>query len=356
MNIVVNARFLCQEITGVQRSAVEIARRVRTMDGAIRFVTHAGIKHDDLAEELGVEVLGNRTGHAWEQLELPRIARGATLVSLCNSGPVFMRNQLVTIHDAAPVDVPESYSFAFRTWFDLRTRLLAKRARTIVTDSRFSAERLAAFSGRPVESFDVVPLGHEHVFDIRPDASVIERHRLGHRPFVLTVGSRAPHKNFAALAAAIARLDLDEFDVVVAGGVSAAVHQHGNAGPQQGLKYIGYVSDAELRALYESAAAYVQPSYYEGFGLPPLEAMALGCPVISANAASLPEVGGNAVQYFDPRDPDDMASTIMRVMGDSELRDAMRDEGLEQARKFTWTQCAASIERLANTPLTTTDI
>lgn len=103
---------------------------------------------------------------------------------------------------------------------------------------------------------------------------------------------------------------------------------------------MGYVSDAELRALYEHAACFVYPSFYEGFGLPPLEAMACGCPVIVSNAASLPEVCGDAALYCNPCSPEDIAEKISLLMADPRLREDLRQKGLERAKQFTWEKCA----------------
>ena len=351
--IVVNSRFLTQEITGVQRHAIEVSRRLKRLDPTIRFLSPPNIIHHDICRELGAQIVGMRTGHLWEQTELPRAASGKLLLGFCNNGPWFYRNQIVTIHDAAPIRIPHAYSFRFRALFRIASYLVGKSARFVMTDSEFSARDLARYALIPVEKLKVVRCGHQHVFNTAADAAIIARHGLAERPFLLAVGSASPHKNFARLMEALARIDNAQFDVVIAGGASPRVHQGRACDFGAGMRHVGYVSDAELRALYEHAAAFVHPSLFEGFGLPPLEAMALGCPVISSNAASLPEVCGDAAVYFDPANLDEMQAAIEEVMSNDMLREEMRSKGFRQAAKFDWDRCANEIMRLsADAPIT----
>jgi glycosyltransferase involved in cell wall biosynthesis len=115
------------------------------------------------------------------------------------------------------------------------------------------------------------------------------------------------------------------------------------------VKHVGYVSDAELRALYEHAHGFVHPSYYEGFGLPPLEAMACGCPVLVSNTASMPEVCGNAALYFDAHDSADLADKVRQLMQDEALRQRLRQSGLERAEHFAWRKCAEKVSQRIDT-------
>ena len=346
---VVNARFLTQPITGVQRYAIEVSRRLRKMEPNIRFLTPHNVIHHDLFEELGAQVVGRRTGHLWDQLELSHHAGTAPLINLCNSGPMFRRHQLVTFHDAAPFAVPQAYSRSYRLWYRFMMRRIGKAARIIATDSEFSRRELQSRIGIAGEKIEVVPLGHEHVHLQPADATVIGRHDLGDRPFLLAVGSRSPHKNFGALLGALAKIGHCDFEIVIAGGVSPRIHAGVDLETKlpANVRHVGFVTDSELRALYEKAAAYVHPAYYEGFGLPPLEAMALGCPVISSNAASLPEVCGDAAVYFDPHDDAALAEAIMTTMADHELRRRLRIAGREQADRFAWDRTAERILKLS---------
>lgn len=350
---VVNARFLTQPITGVQRHAVEVSRRLKRAVPDMRFVTPSGVIHPHLANELGAEVLGRGCGHRWEQLELPRLLDGAALISLCNASPIAVRRQIVTIHDAAPFSVPQAYSFAFRTWYRFMIRTLGRRARAVMTDSHFSSSELERLAGIPASKLSVISLGSDHVQVGGRDTGLLDQHDLRERPFLLAVGSDSPHKNFAALMRAVQRLGEVPYRIVVAGGVSTRVHATTSVARSGGgpVRHVGRVSDDELRSLYEHAAGYVHPAYYEGFGLPPLEAMELGCAVLSARAGSLPEVLGDAADYFDPFDDADIATAIDRFMLDDQRRADLRQRGYARAAGFSWDRTTEQILALARTAL-----
>jgi glycosyltransferase involved in cell wall biosynthesis len=339
--IFVNARFLTQPITGVQRYAVELSKELKRLRADIRFVAPKNLLHHDLGEQLGVEVCGRLTGHAWEQFELPLYTRKGLLLSFCNTSSLVKRRQLVTLHDAAVFAVPGSYSWAFRNWYKVLFVGLGQVALKVLTDSEFSRQELQRYSRVPAYKLEVVYLGSEHVFGTQADTSILNTYGL-ERPFLLAVGSQSPHKNFDALVEALERLGETDFDVVIAGGVNPRVHARTGTLPQS-VRHVGFVSDGELRALYENAAGFVHPAYYEGFGLPPLEAMALGCPVIVSKAASLPEVCGAAALYFDPHNPADIADKIRQLMRDETLRQTLRQRGIKQAEQFSWQNCAEQV-------------
>jgi glycosyltransferase involved in cell wall biosynthesis len=350
--LTVNARFLTQRLTGVQRYAIEVSRRLKAMRPDIRFVAPTDVIHDDIARELAVETVGRLHGHAWEQLELPRHLHGTGLISLCNAAPIAVARQIVTIHDAAPFTVPEAYSRAFTLWYRIMTRWLGARAAGIVTVSHFSAGELNRYLGVAPERIDVTPLGSEHVRAVPADETVIARHGLDDRPFLLAVGSHSPHKNFPALVRAAERLGDVPFRFVMAGGADPRVHASmPEALASSHVVHVGGVSDAELRALYERAAGYVHPAYYEGFGLPPLEAMALGCPVLTSHAASLPEVCGDAAEYFNPFDGDGMVTAIRQFMANDARRAGLAAAGRERARQFSWDRCAQALLEVADARL-----
>jgi glycosyltransferase involved in cell wall biosynthesis len=348
MRLALNGRFLSQQVTGVQRHAREL---VRALDSLLRQEPEAG--HDlevsllvppdgELDLQLGrIEIrrVGRLRGQLWEQLELPHHAQGHLLLNLANTAPASVPGQLVTIHDASVFAVPEAYSRGFRRWYRLMLPHLARRARRVLTDSEFSRAELARWLGVPGEKIRVVPCGHEHILAQPADPGVLSRHRLGARPYVLAVSSLSRHKNLEAVFAAMRLLSPDGSDYVLAGAANPRVFGTSDGAPRQ-MVHLGYVADPELRALYEHAACLVYPSRYEGFGLPPLEAMACGCPVIAANTSALPEVCGDAALYVDPEDPHQLAAAIRRVLSEEGLGEKLRRRGLERAKHWTWTRTA----------------
>ena len=349
MKIQINARFLTQPVTGVQRYAVHLVKALddlldRGLIDPKRFLfvllAPREIRYALPLKHIPLKRVGHLSGHLWEQFELPFYARGGLLLNLCNAAPLFKRNQIVTIHDASVFATPNAYSYFFRTWYKILLTVLGKTARKIMTDSSFSKTELIRYAGMDDRKIEVIALGAEHVFSTNTDETILKRHEIGRKPFVLAVGSMNPNKNFDGIVRAIERLGDAPFDIVIAGGVNPRVF--GSARPvlPAAVKHLGYVNDGELRTLYEHASCFVYPSLYEGFGLPPLEAMACGCPVIVSRSASLPEVCGDAAVYCDPDDPKDIAEKITMLMNDSTLREKLRGKGMERARQFRWDRCA----------------
>jgi glycosyltransferase involved in cell wall biosynthesis len=349
MKVALNGRFLSQRVTGVQRHAREL---VRAIDGLLQRPPSAGPalelsllvpSNGELDLELRrIEIrrVGRLGGQLWEQLELPFHSRGSLLLNLANTAPTFGPEQIVVIQDASVFTVPEAYSAAFGGWYRLMLPRWASRARLVLTNSEFSRADLVRWLRIPSEKIRVIGCGHEHILRISSEPGVLTRHRLGARPYVLAVSSLSRHKNLEAVAAAIQLLGPAACDFALAGPTNPRVFGHRpEAGPASVVQ-LGYVSDGELRALYEQAACLVYPSRYEGFGIPPLEAMACGCPVIASRAASLPEVCGDAVLYVDPEDPRQLAAAIRRVLCEEGLADELRRRGRERATRWTWARSA----------------
>ncbi len=348
-HVFINARFLTQPVTGVQRYAREFARALDKLV-ADQHPHTQGLSFELIApnrpikpvptQHIPLRQAGRLSGHAWEQLELPRFARGGFLLNLCNSAPVGKTRQMVTIHDAAVYGFPHAYSRSFRSLYKMLLPTLSRTAKHILTDSAFSKRELIRYLRVPEDKVTVVYLGKEHVFAEEADNGIFAKHGVGDRPFLLAVSSLSPNKNFAGIVRALEHLGKPDFDVVIAGGANPAVFGGRADSLPRSVKHLGYVSEGELRALYERATGFVYPSFYEGFGLPPLEAMACGSPVIVSDTASLPEVCGDAALYCDPHSPQDIADKIQQLMSNAELRETLRRKGLERANTFSWDTCA----------------
>jgi glycosyltransferase involved in cell wall biosynthesis len=296
---------------------------------------------------LQVENVGSFQGHAWEQFELPRHSGDDTLLNLCNTGPVTRRRQLVVLHDAGIIAQPATYSFAFRSWYRWLFSGLMRRAGTVATVSKFSAGELMHLIGRRASGIELIRGAGEHVLRTPSDARVLERLGVEGQRYVLAVGSRTPNKNLQGVLKASAQLRDLGYKFVAAGGSNSRVFS-GVTLNDDSLVLAGYVTDGELRALYENAACFVFPSLYEGFGLPPLEAMHCGCPVIVSERASLPEVCGSAAVYCNPDDPADIAAKLRLVLTTASLRAELRDAGLARAREFSWARAANDLAELLN--------
>ena len=295
---IINGRYLNQSVTGVQRYAREIVAELEVLVGAdpnlsARIVVPPGMSTNDAPALMPIVRTPIGGGPLWDQCVLPFYAQGVVL-SLCNMGPLAAARQVLCIHDLNIILAPDSYGRLFQAYYRVMLPWLARRAAYVVTVSEFSARMLSEYQYCPTEKIRVIPDGHEHVFRWKPQLSsyaVSGRHR---RPFVFALGSRARHKNIGLLFSIAKDLDALGIDLVVAGAKGhafAAVDEEALPG---NVRRLGYVSDDDLAALYQSALCFAFPSMTEGFGLPALEALALGCPVIASNTASLPEVCGTA--------------------------------------------------------------
>jgi glycosyltransferase involved in cell wall biosynthesis len=324
--IVFNGRFLAQPTTGVQRYGRETLAaldRLLAREPALRRGARwqLALPHDaddpPLVDHFEIETLQFLRGHAWEQLALARFARGAYLINPGYSGPVAKTRQMITVHDAGIAAHPQTYRAGYRWFGRAMMAALGPRVDTVVTMSHFSAGELRTHFGLTRDDVLVGRSGWEHVRDAPAveDAAVLRRHGLHSGGYLLAVGSLKANKNFAVVPRALQKLGPGlRLPLAVVGARDASVYQ-GVEPPATGLsKLLGFVPDEELYALYRHAAWFVFPSVYEGFGLPPLEALANGCPVLASNAASIPEVYGDAVLYFDPHDPASLAARLQEVL------------------------------------------
>jgi glycosyltransferase involved in cell wall biosynthesis len=209
-----------------------------------------------------------------------------------------------------------------------------------LTDSVFSQQELSKCLGIQTDHFTVVPLGGDHMRDVLADDAILQKYALLRNSFLLSVASQSRHKNFARVLQAF-KLIGSGFELVTVGGNYQKIFQKTeNLAGNPAVHNLGYVNDHELKALYENALGFIFPSLYEGFGLPILEAMNCGCPVICSKTASIPEVAGKAALYFDPLNVEDMAQNIRMFLINQDLRSDMQTSGLKQAAAFSWDQAA----------------
>ncbi|BAU48125.1 mannosyl transferase [Sulfurifustis variabilis] len=287
-------------------------------------------------------------GHLWEQLSLPRRVGRALLFSPSNTGPLAVSRQVVTIHDWAVMDHPEWFSPRFSALYRFLLPRLVARVRRVITVSRFSRERILEATRVDPERVVVVPnaVGPEFRPQSRERTASMRRSlRLKSDRYVLSLGSIEPRKNIprvlSAWRMAQRQLPSDVWLVIAGAPGSASVFRAVplNALPER-VQLIGRVPEAELPALYTGAIALVYPSLYEGFGLPLLEAMASGTPVIGSSRGAMPEVVEAAGLLVDPRVPEAIAEAVVRVVVRTDLWKTLRHRGLERARRFSWKETA----------------
>ena len=336
--IALNARFAVHRPSGMQRYGIELAHRLRDRVQMVR----------------PAQALRGPAGHLWEQFYLPSAVRGRLLWSPNNTGPLAVRRQVCTLHDLIPLDHPEWFSRRFAGWYQWLLPRLAKQVRHIITVSEFTKRRAVELLDIPPEKVTVILHGVDERFKPQTgDAILAMRLALGIdcSSYLLYVGNLEPRKNLYRLLKAweiAQRCVPDEIELVVAGAKgSALVFEQVSLGaiPPR-VRFTGYVPDEHLPALYAGSLALVYPSLYEGFGLPPLEAMACGTLVVTSSNTSLPEVVGDAATLVDAENIHSIADGILRVVSNNGRRSAIQQCGFARARNFTWERTAQETLRV----------
>lgn len=302
-------------------------------------LTRIRVEIDQKASDMG-PLRRKLNGVLWEQLVLPQRVRGETLISLCNIGPIAQRDAFTMVHDAQVYSSPDSYSRAFRTWYRFILPLLGKHNRGLLTVSDFSRKQLDEFGVAPAVRINVVHNGCDHVLRLKPSSVKVETAGLVGKRYVVALANTQPHKNIAVLLKAFALPALSDTTLALFGSAKReAFESQGHTVPSN-VKFLGFVSDEELVGLLQHATALAFPSTTEGFGLPPLEAMALGCPTVVAPCGALEEVCGDSSLWAAPHDSAGWAKQIVRLCDDDTLRADMQRRGRARAALFTWEKAA----------------
>lgn len=340
----INGKFLAQRTTGVQRFALGLLQALdkslaaRGGGRSVILLTPPGVPRLTGLTAIEQRFCGrpNRPLTWWEQFELPLACKDGRLLCFAGSAPLLVRRCIPTIHDAAVYLYPKAYSRKFVMWYKLLFGWISRRAPLVLTVSKNSARNLAG--SLPGAEFRIVYNAAEHITALPSDTSILALHALKERGFILAVGSMNPTKNFPILIEAYRLAGFGkEMPLVIVGALNRTVFsQQDLRSDGTSIIWTGSVSDPQLRALYENAAVFVFPSLYEGFGIPPLEAMSCGCPVVASNASSIPEVCGNAALYFAPTDSTAIGAALLRVLKNDDLRQALVTKGLQRSRDFSW--------------------
>jgi glycosyltransferase involved in cell wall biosynthesis len=271
--------------------------------------------------------------------------------------PLVPCRSVVTIHDCIHLMFPQylpgrlALGYARASIF-----AAARRATRVLTVSESSKRDILRFVDIKPEKIDVIYNAYDDRFGVEPREEdvgrVRERYQL-HDEFVLYAGNVKPHKNLERLIEAfhlVRRRGLDHLNLVLIGdeisryaALRRAVHRHQL---HKYVRFLGYMPEATLAVMYRLAGVFVFPSLYEGFGLPPLEAMASGTPVVTSNVSSLPEVAGDAAVLVDPYDPHAIANGIYQVLADDQLRRDLRARGSARARQFSWEQSVRRVREI----------
>lgn len=347
---VVNGRYLTQKATGVHRYAFEICNKLHEMGVDFHVAIPQEI-HPDYKFSFKTVKCGSLKTHMWEQISLPRYLKtigNPLLISFTGCGPLNYSNQIMTIHDVSHERYPEWFSKNYYRFYHFMMPRIGRKAHAVLTVSEFSKKEIVDTLGIDSAKIHII---HSNVpFHNKPSKEEI----LSHQPdtdrekYIIAVSSMDPRKNFVRLVKAFEQIEDKSVKLYIIGMSFKAF----NTPDQQKLisenVYLpGYITDDTLQKMYQNAELSVYPSLYEGFGLPPLESMTYGCPVINSDIPALREVSEDAALYIDPFDIEDITEKIDQLLKDEELKQELRLKGLEQIKKYSWEKSAQQVYELA---------
>lgn len=340
----INGRFVGGGATAVNAVARDLTRAlaaIRSDRWNIGVAVPADQKEAAQALECPVRVIGRHSGIAWEQLDLPALRHEGVVAGLFNTVPLWGRGYVTMLHDAHVFSTPGSYGMATRLWRQTLSRRAGRPGNAVITVSQHSRDALLRHGIGNPERIGVVPNGLGPVGTLDPDPGVFETLNIDATlPYCVALSSLLPHKNIAVLLRAFADPGLAGVTLVLVGKAGATeFHAAGHEVPSS-VRFAGFVSDAELAALYGNALAVCMPSTEEGFGLPALEGMALGAPALVSDCGALPEVVADAGLVLQAHDADAWVGAINKLRNEASLRADLARKGRARARAFTWTQAA----------------
>jgi glycosyltransferase involved in cell wall biosynthesis len=338
MPIYVNSRFLTQSITGVQRVAIELSLRLKQLDSSIEFVCPKDVIQHDIFEKLDAKVIGKRTGHFWEQIDLPRyLAKDDLLINLCNSAPLFQK-MIVAVHDLAFLQ--KWHTFYFRTFYKFLIPKILRSSLAVITVSNTIKKEINATYQIDLNKIHVIyPAVADSYRNYPVEATT-------HEKYILFIGSMDPRKNLLSILPAFDMIENKDVKLKIVGGSESVFRKINLTYNNDKVEFLGRAPDSLLPQLYSDAIAFIFPSLYEGFGIPPLEAISFGCPVIGSDIEVLHEIYGNAMLYFNPTDISSIVGAINKVCSDTEVRNNLVSEGQKIISKYSFEMSANQLYSL----------
>ena len=342
MKIIINGRFLTQKITGVQRVAFELLKELDKCLAAsdLTLVAPKGTVFPEFKNIKCVHV-GRRKGVFWEQTTFCRYVKKQKAVSLnlCNSAPLFGK-KIVMVHDVKFKAHPEYFSRKFRFWYNFLMKNVAKKSLKILTVSEFSKSEILKYYKKTAGNIEVLYNGWQHFSGGEYDPKLREDSGLLSGGYYFAMSSLEPNKNLKWIIETAKRNEKETF--VVAGGINAKIFAAEKYEVPSNVKLVGYVGDAQAKDLIKNCKAFLFPTFYEGFGIPPLEAMAEGVlKVIVSDTPVMHEIYGESVIYVDPEKYDYCLDDLLNreVCGREKVLDAYSWE--KSAKKLKHILCAA---------------
>ncbi|WOD45051.1 glycosyltransferase family 4 protein [Hwangdonia lutea] len=309
--IIVNARFLSQPVTGVQRFALEISKILKQkLKNKVFFVTSPGVIHHELANELDAKVIGVNKSHLWEQLDLyAYILRKnkPLLISFGYTGPLFYKNQIISVHDVAFIYYRETFSKAFGFIYNFLVPKISKKCLHVLTVSESVKKEVCKELDLPVSKVTVIYNGISGIFK---NKNKTRKSKKLNKPYILTVSSHHPRKNYERLIEAFHKVNNDTIELYIIGNFVGHFSDNIKTNEDKRIHFLTQISDEQLVEYYKGAELFVFPSLYEGFGIPIIEAMSQNLPCVISDIPVFREIGDDSVIYVNPKNTNSIAQGI----------------------------------------------
>lgn len=337
--IYVNGRFLCHTMTGINRFAYELCKALSKLFDFTIVAPKGCILSEYDTRGLTIVEYGNLKSHLWEQISLPIFLltkRNYILLNFSGLGPIFCSSKISTIHDVSFLHNPDWFSKGYYLFYKMLTPIIIRTSWAILTVSEFSKKEILKY-------YRVKPEKIHVVYNAVTEALDNNVHDNQKEKYILTVGSLDPRKNFKTLIGAFSDERLRQIELRIVGGsnkifgeLGYEVHNFPN------IKFFGRISDEELKKQYRNAHLFILASLYEGFGIPPLEALSNGCPIALSDIPVFHEVFESAATYFNPNDKDDIINTILQSYNNLVVTSANSKNQI--LNKYSWNESAKKIK------------
>lgn len=331
--IVINARFLEQKISGVQRYAIEVCKKLPTEIAGhkIVYVSSKLTLDNELTNNIEIVSFGRFKGQLWEQIDLPIFLKkkgNPLLINFVGVGPLFYKNKVTFLYDLSFKHHPEWFSYKFQKTYNFLVPISINNSRLIITDSNYVKQDIMGTYAIDTQKIEVIYAA--------PSKKFINK-GLEKEKIILIVSSIDPRKNLIRSIEAFNLID-SEHKLVIVGSKHRTFSKIslGDNLVNENITFTGYLEDEELVDLYNKAEIFIYPSLFEGFGIPPLEAQACGCPCLVSNSTSLPEVYEDSVYYCDPKSTESIKDGILFLIKNKEKREELKNKGLKNVRRYGW--------------------
>lgn len=316
---VINGRFLGMRMTGVQRFAYEVVAELDRIAEPEKYeiAVPSNVKTVPVLKNIKIVYFGKLKNLLWEHFSFPLyvIRKKAIPLNLCNTAPL-LKPGIATIHDMKVFAHPEFFSKKFVLWYKILFGNIARRSSIIITVSKFSKQEIVKYLKVDEKRVLVLANGWQHLEKVVCDDGILKRNNVEKNDYFFSMSSMDPNKNFKWIADVAKKNPTQKF--VIAGGVNAKVFSRNfEFETPENMIFLGYVSDGEAKALMQNCKAFLFPSFYEGFGIPPLEALSTGAQVVVSDVPVMHEIFGNTVHYISPNDLNVDLEGIMKGAVDS---------------------------------------